>query len=187
MKLIIGLGNPGKEYENTRHNIGFMILDRLQEIAHFSDFKISERFSALIAEKTDTAGEKILLVKPQLFMNRSGEIIKRIMNFYHVPLENISVVHDDLDIELGQYKKATDSSAAGHNGVQDIVDQLGTQKFIRYRVGIEGAEKRKDRVMLGDAFVLQKFSEEELRTLQLTEGFLKDIGIAGAIAFDLGL
>jgi peptidyl-tRNA hydrolase, PTH1 family len=180
MKLIIGLGNPGKQYENTRHNTGFMIVDRLREIAHFSDFKLEEKFNSLVAEKKDSSGETVYLLKPQTFMNSSGQAVKAMANFYKIPLENISVIHDDLDITLGEYKISADNSAAGHNGVQSIMDELGTQKIIRYRVGIEGEEKRKERTIPGDAFVLQKFTDEEL-------GVLEKTGIVGGIAFDLKL
>lgn len=166
MKLIIGLGNPGKQYEQTRHNAGFLILDRLKEIAHFSDFQLNEKFNALLAEGKDGTNEKVLLVKPQSFMNLSGEVVKKIADFYKIPLENISVIHDDLDIELGSYKISTDSSAAGHNGVQSIFDQLGTQKIRRIRIGIEGADKKKERLMAGSDFVLQKFSAEELGVIR---------------------
>lgn len=181
MKLIIGLGNPGKQYENTRHNVGFMVLERLREIANFSDFQMNEKFNSFIAEKKDDSGEKILLVKPMQFMNRSGEAVKTLVDFYKVPLENISVIHDDLDINLGEYKISEDSSAAGHNGVQDIIDKLGIQKFKRYRIGIEGAEKRKDRGEIpGDVFVLQKFTDEETEEIkniitEVVDIFLKNI------------
>lgn len=187
MKLIIGLGNPGKQYEETRHNVGFLILDRLKEIANFSDFQLNEKFNALLAEGKDGAGEKVFLVKPQSFMNLSGEVVKKIADFYKIPFENISIIHDDLDIELGKYKISLDASAAGHNGVQSIFDQFGTQKIRRVRIGIEGADKKKERLMSGSDFVLQKFSKEELELLSLTEAELKSIGIAGAIAHDLGL
>jgi PTH1 family peptidyl-tRNA hydrolase len=180
MKLIIGLGNPGKEYENTRHNVGFMILDRLKHIAHFSDFQLDKRFNSFIAEGKDKFGERTLLVKPMLFMNRSGEVAKRLIDFYKIPLENIFIIHDDLDINLGEYRKTDDSSAAGHNGVQDIIDKLGTQKFVRFRIGIEGTERRKNRTIPGDVFVLQKFTDEELE-------ILNNSGIEGGIAADLKL
>jgi PTH1 family peptidyl-tRNA hydrolase len=188
MKLIVGLGNPGKQYENTRHNVGFMVLDRLREIANFPDFQMSEKFNSFIAEKKDDSGEKILLAKPMQFMNRSGEAVRALKDFYKVPLENITVIHDDLDINVGEYKISEDSSAAGHNGVQDIIDKIGTQKFKRIRIGIEGAEKRADRGEIpGDIFVLQKFTDEEIEMLPLTEDELKEMGIAGAIAFELKL
>jgi peptidyl-tRNA hydrolase, PTH1 family len=161
MKLIIGLGNPGKKYALTRHNAGFMLVDKLQKEWKFPDFVVNKKFNAEISEG-NLDGKKIIIVKPQTFMNLSGEAVKKIMDFYKLTPDDIIVIHDDLDIELGKYKIATDSSSAGHQGVQDIIDKLGTQKFKRIRIGIEGEEKRKKRLMPSDEFVLQKFLEEEM-------------------------
>jgi PTH1 family peptidyl-tRNA hydrolase len=187
MKLIIGLGNPTKQYENTRHNVGFMILDRIKEIAHFSEFQKNEKFNALISEGKNAEDEKVLLVKPYAFMNLSGSVTKKIADFYKIPATDITVIHDDLDIELGKYKISVDSSAAGHNGVQNIFDEFSTQQIKRVRVGIEGPERKKDRLMSGADFVLQNFSDEEIKVLKLTTEDIKDTGITGGIAFDLGL
>lgn len=175
MRLIIALGNPGKQYENTRHNAGFLILDELQKSLGFSGFKENPKFNALICEK-NLGGERIILAKPQSFMNQSGEVVKKIMDFYKIPKEDIVVIHDDLDINLGEYKISTDSSAGGHNGVQSIIDNLGNQQFKRIRIGIEGAEKKKERIIPGEVFVLQAFSEEELRQIKtLSEKIEKEL------------
>lgn len=175
MKLIIALGNPGKQYENTRHNAGFIILDELRKKLEFPEFQENPKFEALICEK-NLAGEKIIFAKPQTFMNRSGESAKKILDFYKIPKENLIVLHDDLDIDLGAFKISENSSAAGHNGVQSIIDQLGSQEFKRIRIGIEGAEKKKDRLLSGEAFVLQNFSQEELETIkELAEKISKEI------------
>jgi PTH1 family peptidyl-tRNA hydrolase len=175
MKLIIGLGNPGKQYANTRHNAGFMVLDEIQKAFSFPEFQMNQKFDTQISEGSKN-GEKMILAKPQSFMNLSGEAVKALVDFYKIPLENIAVIHDDLDINLSEYKISADSSAAGHNGVQSIIDSLGTQQFKRIRVGIEGAEKKKERVVPGDVFVLQPFSAEELVTVK---------NLAGKIAFEL--
>ena len=141
MKLIIGLGNPGKQYENTRHNIGFIIMEKLKEIWNFSDFQPNNKFNALISEgKKD--GTRVILAMPQTFMNLSGQSVRAIMDFYKLSTDDIIVIHDDLDITFGSYKISFDSSAAGHNGVINIIEQIGSQKFKRLRVGIEGAEAR---------------------------------------------
>ena len=169
MHLIIALGNPGKQYENTRHNAGFLILDELQKSLAFPAFEFSNKFNALVCEK-NLGGEKIILAKPQSFMNRSGEVTKKLLTFYKIPKENLIVLHDDLDFELGAYKIATDSSAAGHNGVQNIIDQLGSQQFKRIRIGIEGSEKKKERIIPGEVFVLQDFSQEELGVIKKLGG-----------------
>lgn len=169
MKLIIGLGNPGAQYEHTRHNVGFDIVDRLAEMTNFSPFNENAKFNAAIAEKIASNGEKILLVKPLTFMNRSGEVVATLMNFYKLTKNDIAVIHDDLDITLGEFKRVDSASAAGHNGVQNIIDRIGSQEFIRYRIGIEGTERKKTRTIPGDVFVLQKFTKEEAALLSLED------------------
>ena len=165
MKIIITLGNPGQQYANTRHNAGFIIADELQKSLGFSEFEKNSKFDALVCEK-NSDGEKILLAKPQSFMNNSGQVVKKMLDFFKIPKENLTLLHDDLDIELGAFKISTDSSAAGHNGVQSIIDNLGSQQFKRIRIGIEGAEKKKDRIIPGEVFVLQDFLPEELEIIK---------------------
>lgn len=165
MKLIIGLGNPGKEYAITRHNAGFLVLDEIQKLWNFSDFKMEKKFQAEISEG-NLQGEKIILAKPQTFMNLSGLSVQAIMSFYKLSPENIIVIHDDLDINFDAFKISTDSGAAGHNGIIDIIEKLGTQKFLRVRIGIEGAEAKKLRLASGKDFVLQNFSQEELKEIK---------------------
>ncbi|NTW27376.1 MAG: aminoacyl-tRNA hydrolase [Candidatus Moranbacteria bacterium] len=175
MKLIVGLGNPTAQYENTRHNTGFIILNEIQKQLEFPTFEINKKFEAEISEK-NIVGEKTILVKPQSFMNLSGEVTEKIAAFYKIPPANILIIHDDLDLELGKFKVSNDSSAAGHNGVQNIFDKFGTQAITRIRIGIEGAEKKLQRQMSGSDFVLQKFSAEELETIKkLTEEIVKNI------------
>jgi len=165
MKLIIGLGNPDNKYAKNRHNAGFIILNELQKDWNFPVFEFSKKFDAEISEG-NFEGDKITLVKPQTFMNKSGEAVQKIVSFYKLIPEDITVIHDDLDINLGEFKVSTDSRAAGHNGVQDIIDKLGTQNFKRIRIGIEGEEQRKNRLIPGDVFVLQDFSDEELEIIK---------------------
>ena len=165
MKIIIALGNPGQQYANTRHNAGFIIADELQKSLVFSEFEKNSKFDALVCEK-NLGGEKIILAKPQSFMNNSGQVVRKMLDFFKIPKENLVVLHDDLDIELGSFKVSLDSSAAGHNGVQSIIDNLGSQQFKRIRLGIEGAEKKKDRIIPGEVFVLQDFSKEELEIIK---------------------
>ena len=185
MKLIIGLGNPGEQYKNTRHNVGFDFIDKLKEVWNFPDFVRNKKFDAEISiksipprplgEDARRAGEgsldernKIVLAKPQTFMNLSGEAVQKMLEFYKLAPSDIIVIHDDLDIELGKYKVATDSSSAGHNGVQNIIDKLGTQEFKRIRIGIGIKKDGQSRLSGGQAciidphnYVLQKFTEEE--------------------------
>ena len=156
MKIIIGLGNPGKKYLGTRHNVGFEFLDKLKKELDFPEFEFNKKFNAEISTKKETA-----LVKPQTFMNLSGEAVRSILDFYKLSPEDILVIHDDKDIALGEYRLADDSSSAGHNGVQNIIENLGTQKFKRIRIGV-GIETN----LPSDVFVLQKFSEEELEKVE---------------------
>lgn len=175
MKLIVGLGNPTKQYKNTRHNAGFIVLDEIAKSFSFPEFESNKKFNAQICEGM-VNDEKIILAKPETFMNLSGKSVQAIMQFFKIPIENLTVIHDDLDIELGNFKISTDSSAAGHNGVTSIFQTLGTQKITRIRVGIEGAEKKKDRKIPGDVFVLQPFSTEELGTIKkLSQEITKNI------------
>jgi len=176
MKLIIGLGNPGQEYAGTRHNIGFEIIDGLRESSGFPDFESNKKFSAEIS-KGVIGGSETLLVKPQTFMNLSGTAVRSLLDFYKSATDDIIVVQDDLDIALGKYKVSADSSSAGHNGVQNIIDQLGTQKFKRLRVGIGEERDGAPVCRLGaHDFVLGKFSEEEKKTIEsIRENIVSEI------------
>jgi PTH1 family peptidyl-tRNA hydrolase len=172
MKLIIGLGNPGQKYENTRHNLGFIFLDKLRAQWFLPEFKLEKKFDAEISQGELNSG-KIILAKPQNFMNLSGEAVKKIMTFYKLTPEEILIIHDDIDILLGKYKLATDSSSAGHNGVQNIIDQLGTKKFARLRIGIKSdtADEEKNQLEISD-FVLGKLSPEEIEKITATENII---------------
>jgi PTH1 family peptidyl-tRNA hydrolase len=170
MNLIIGLGNPGKKYEQTRHNIGFMILDEIARQANLS-WQEDKKHQALVAKGSD-----YLLVKPQTFMNNSGQSVASLLRYYHLLPRTIfgtkkdsdltsvlTVIHDELDLAFGNYKLATNSSSAGHNGVQSIIDHLKTKNFQRLRIGIS-TEQRKN--IPGDKFVLQRFNEEEINQIE---------------------
>lgn len=169
MKIIFGLGNPGDIYLHTRHNAGFMFVDYLQRTHSFSPFAYNKKFHADISEGSCGKFEKIILAKPLKFMNLSGEVIQNICNYYKITPSDIIIAHDDLDIEIGTHKITTNSRAAGHNGVQNIIDSLGTQDFKRVRIGIEAQGGRLYRdAISGEKFVLQKFSPQELALLSQT-------------------
>jgi PTH1 family peptidyl-tRNA hydrolase len=164
MKLIVGLGNPGEQYKNTRHNAGFMALDFLLNNDGFMDAKPSHEFkSQMYAWQGEN--EKVVFLKPQTYMNDSGQALKVICNFYKLDLaKDLLVIHDDTDLPFGEIKTTNSSSSAGHNGVQSIIDNIGTQNFNRVRIGVESRLSRDD--MPTDAFVLQDFSNEELEKFQ---------------------
>ena len=167
MKLIIGLGNPGEQYEKTRHNTGFLAVDKIAEDFQFPSFEFHRTFNAEIS-KDMINGEKVILVKPQTFMNNSGETVKAILDYHGIELESIVVIHDDLDIVIGEYKISKNRGSAGHRGVQSIMSYLGTEDFTRVRIGIginykglavlfEEEDRKKIPI---EKFVLQRFSDE---------------------------
>ena len=159
MKIIIGLGNPGKEYLKTRHNAGFMALDFF--LKGIETISCTSKFEAKICEVHQP--NKTLFVYPETFMNNSGKAVKELLNFYKLGPENVLVLHDEVDLPLGTIKFTESSSHAGHNGVRSLIEELGTQDFKRIRIGVES---REDRTQLPtDAFVLQEFTEEELKQI----------------------
>ncbi len=165
MKIIIGLGNPGREYETTRHNAGFLCVDFLRQEFGFEPFALDKKMSAEVSTGTRN-GERILLVKPMTFMNNSGTAVQSLLQFYKLTPADIVVIHDDLDITPGTYKITLSSRPAGHNGVADIIEKLGTQDFFRIRLGIGHPTEILGVCMPSHDYVLQKFKEEELTKLQ---------------------
>lgn len=165
MKLIVGLGNPGKRYQHTRHNLGFETLDYLAIQLEIIGWQKKEQFSALIAEKNFN-GQKIILAKPQNFMNNSGLAVKAIIDYYQIPVSDLIVIHDDLDLPLGEFKIQTARGSAGHKGVQSIIDVLKTNDFTRVRVGISPLPIEHE--IEADEFVLQKFTANEAKIISET-------------------
>lgn len=158
MWLLVGLGNPGKEYDSTRHNAGWMALDFLaREIG--AAWRSDKKFNAEIADGL-FAGEKIMLVKPQSYMNLSGEVVQPLAAYFKISPDHIIAVHDDMDFDLGDVRMQFDRTAAGHNGVQNLIDRLNTKAFHRIRIGIgpKSVEARD--------FVLAKFTKTELSVMQ---------------------
>ncbi|MCI0555274.1 MAG: aminoacyl-tRNA hydrolase [Anaerolineae bacterium] len=166
MQLIIGLGNPGPRYAGTRHNFGFWALDRLQQEWTFPAFAENTKFKAALSSGLHD-GRQVLLIKPSTFMNLSGEAVRDILNFYKLTPSDILVIQDELDLPQGVFRLAADSRAAGHRGVQNIIDRLGTQAFKRLRVGIAPASQslRPSNQSAHD-FVLARFTKEEIDMLQ---------------------
>lgn len=157
MKLIVGLGNPGLSYMKTRHNIGFVFLD---EIIKKYNFKIDkEKFSGkyTIEQIND---EKIIFLKPQTYMNLSGESISKFVEFYKIKTEDILVIYDDIDLDVGRIRLKRKGSSGGHNGVENIIECLGTENFNRLKIGIS-----KDELIDTKDYVLGKFTEEDEEVL----------------------
>ncbi len=155
MYIIVGLGNPGKQYEATRHNVGFIAID---EIAKRLNIKVDRlKFKALIGEGR-IGSEKIVLAKPQTFMNLSGQSVVELMNYYKVPRENLIVLYDDIDIEVGKLRIRHKGSAGTHNGMKNIIYLLGFDDFPRIRIGVSKPRPQQDLA----SFVLSKFDKDEI-------------------------
>ena len=136
MKLIVGLGNPGAEYKNTRHNAGFMALDFLAKHYGFEDFKTLDKGKSLVT-KGEVAGKKVILMKPQTFMNLSGIPTQAMAAYFKIDRKDIIAIYDEAELPFGQLRIRTDGSAGGHNGVKSLIQQLGGDDFIRVRLGIK--------------------------------------------------
>ena len=154
MKLIVGLGNPGKEYDKTKHNVGFWVIDQLAKEYNIDVTKFKHK--ALIGDGV-IAGKKVLLVKPQTYMNLSGESIREVLKFYKIPIEQFYVIYDDTSLPLSSVRIREKGSAGGHNGIKNIIAHLNTDAFIRIKVGIGEKPNGWD---LAD-YVLTKFSKDD--------------------------
>lgn len=154
MKLIVGLGNPGKEYENTRHNIGFMVIDNYI-LKKNIDSSWKNKFNGKYLE-CSINGEKVVFLKPESYMNLSGGVVSQFINFYKIDISDILVISDDLDLLTGNYKLKSKGSCGGHNGLRDIERCLGTNEYKRLKVGIS-----KDNSVETKDYVLGKFSKED--------------------------
>ncbi len=158
--LVIGLGNPGREYRETRHNIGFMVIDQLCKVLGISMTRMQSR--ALVALGT-LEGQKIILAKPQTFMNLSGQAVGGLVHFYKVPLDHLIIAHDDIDLPLGTLRLRPGGGSAGQKGMESIIQQLGTQNFSRLRLGVGRPPGQKEAAN----YVLQSFSRSEQELVDL--------------------
>lgn len=159
MIIIFGLGNPGEKFENTRHNMGFMAVDFFAKKNDFSDFTLEKKYDALISERPfDTAQgkQKVLLAKPQTFMNKSGIAVKKIVA--KNKKVNLIVLHDDIDLPLGKFKIVKNRGSAGHKGVESIIKAIGNKNLVRLRIGIQ---PEKGKLKAPEGFVIKKFSADD--------------------------
>lgn len=154
LKVIVGLGNPGFQYKKTRHNVGFMVIDDLSERLHVKvkQNKFQAHFGTGMVQ-----GEKVALIKPQTYMNNSGEAVRAFMDYYDVPPDDLIVVYDDLDLPTGRIRLRQKGGSGGHNGVKSIIAHLGTKEFKRLRIGISHPSRDKDVI----DYVLRPFSKDE--------------------------
>ena len=154
MKLVVGLGNPGKEYEGTPHNVGFQAVDILLQQLGLSEFQ--QKFQSLLL-RTYLKGEACIFLKPQTHMNRSGKAVSECANFYKIPVENVVVISDDLDLPPGKARFRDGGGHGGHNGLRSIIDSLGSSQFCRVRIGIGRPSRKQDVV----EHVLSRWSKSE--------------------------
>lgn len=175
MKCIIGLGNPGDKYQHNRHNVGFMVLDSLREKLDGDNlkFEMNKKFNAEIVQT-----KNYILVKPQTFMNDSGFAVSAICRFFKIRYEDVYIVHDDLDIKIGNYKVQFGKGPQVHNGLLSIEQELGTDQFWNVRVGVENREVRGNKGIPGVVYSLQNFSPEEKVIIDVVKGKIVDEMIA---------
>ncbi len=157
MLLILGLGNPGEEYVNTRHNLGFMFLDKIKKKFSFPEYK--EKFIGFISNKK-ILNNNVLLLKPKTFMNLSGNSLEQVIKFYKLSIKNIIVIHDDLDLELAKIRIKQNGGHGGHNGIKNIISKIGND-FTRIKIGIKSIHK----VSNPKDYVLEKFNKIEQKEI----------------------
>lgn len=163
MKCIIGLGNIGKEYENTRHNTGFIILDKF---AIKNNIVIAKKMKKSVVGEGSINGQKVILVRPTTYMNLSGEALREIVDWYKISMEDVCIIYDDIDLKFANVRFREKGSAGSHNGMKNIILHSGTEKISRLRVGIEAREENKPIPLMN--YVLSKFSKEEIDMLNNT-------------------
>lgn len=156
--LVVGLGNPGREYRDSRHNVGFMLIDQLAEELAIKMSRVQQR--AIIGAGM-LEGAKLILAKPQTFMNLSGNSVASLVRFYKIPFDRVIVAHDDIDLPFGVLRLRPGGGSAGHKGIQSIIERLGTQQFARLRIGVGRPPGSKQ----GANYVLQEFSKDESEEL----------------------
>lgn len=154
MKLIVGLGNPGKEYESTRHNVGFMFIDKLLD--HYNCENTKNKLGGLYSE-TIINGEKIIFLKPQEYINLSGIVIRKYVDYFKINVDDILVINDDLDLSVGRIKIKSSGSSGGHNGLKNIELHLGTRDYKRLKIGISN-----DKMIDTKDYVLSKINKEDM-------------------------
>jgi PTH1 family peptidyl-tRNA hydrolase len=169
--LIVGLGNPGREYVQTRHNIGFMLVDRVCQRLNARAMKMQSKAIVISAQHTE---KKIILAKPQTFMNLSGQAVQGLVHFYKLPLDHILIAHDDLDLPFATIRIRPGGGAGGQKGIRSTIEQLGTKDFARLRIGIDRPPGHMDPA----SYVLQDFSSKEMEIVSATLDRAADAALA---------
>ena len=160
MIIIAGLGNPGEKYKNTRHNVGFQVVNEFAKENNFPEFKLSKKSNALVSENVLNE-KKIIIIKPQTFMNESGKAVKALLK--NTTRTVLVVIHDDIDLPLGKIRISKNRGSAGHKGVESIIKEIGTKDFTRFRIGVSSKTEKPKNV---EKYVLQKFNKEEEKIIK---------------------
>lgn len=172
MQAIIGLGNPGERYEKNRHNAGFLLLDQIADYFGESGWHAKTDFYSEIIKLPN-----VILVKPQTFMNSSGKAVKKIIDYFNIPLQYVYVAHDDLDIKLGELKIQKGVGPKLHNGINSIEEKLGSSQFWRIRIGVDN--RNSENRVAGDVYSLQNFTTKELKTIKdVNTRIVKDLNFS---------
>lgn len=163
-KFVVGLGNPGSEYEKTPHNLGFLVVDRLAER---NNIRVVRKDAMALVGQGEILGRRVIVAKPQTFMNLSGQSVKGLMVKHELSAEDLIVVHDELDLPWKSLRIRPDGSSGGHNGIKDIIEKIGTKSFARVRLGIHGGQRSGDgaRIVLGELSRVQWKEMDELLDL----------------------
>lgn len=164
MKLIVGLGNPEKKYEHTRHNLGFMVLDRIQSKGisgqPITPFRLENQFKTEITQTGGVGENRVIFAKPHTYMNNSGESVEKILSYYKIGHDDLLVVSDDIDLDFGVIRIRAEGASGGHKGLKSIIEKIGDSRFLRIRVGI-GSDKN----IPSEKYVLEKFTPKEEKIL----------------------
>ncbi len=157
MKLIVGIGNPGQQYQKTRHNLGFLILEKLKAVLDFENFQVNKKYKALISQGK-FGNQKIILAKPLTYVNESGQSVLALAKFYKIKPKDIIIVRDDIDLAIGKIKEKKNSGSGGHKGIESIINYLKSKDFTQIKIGVREPILEK---MDPSDFVLKKFTKEK--------------------------
>jgi len=162
MRLVVGLGNPGKKFDNTYHNIGFMVLDKIADRLSLIAYRLENQFQAEVTQIGGIGENRVIFAKPQTFMNNSGDSVQKILSYYKIGTDDLLVISDDIDLELGTVRTRFSGSSGGHKGLESIIQKIGDNRFLRIRMGI-GSNRNKG--ITAENYVLRKIGSRDVKAL----------------------
>ena len=172
MRLIVGLGNPGKKYDSTRHNFGFMVLDKIVEKGGFSPFRLENQFQAEISQTNGVGENRVIFAKPMTFMNNSGDAVQKLTKYFRLGVDDLIVIYDDIDLDMGVIRVRFEGTSGGHQGIESIIKNFKDNHFIRIRLGIGS---NKDKNIPSERYVLEKFGKNEQTKVSLVIDKIADL------------